>query len=105
MAREAFARGFSHVRSVDVKPLEEWYQVHADADNLILDLRNPDDCRRALRNVDYVINLAADMGGMGYIEAHRANCMVSVLINTNLLCAARDAWREALFLFVVGMRV
>ena len=90
MAREAFARGFSHVRNVDVKPLEEWYQVHADADNLILDLRNPDDCRRALRNVDYVINLAADMGGMGYIEAHRANCMVSVLINTNLLCAARD---------------
>jgi len=91
MAREAFARGYSHVRSVDVKPLEEWYQVHADADNLILDLRNPDDCRRALRNVDCVINLAADMGGMGYIEAHRANCMVSVLINTNLLCAARDA--------------
>src|SRR5579875_2149249 len=91
MTREALARGYSYVRSADVKPLEEWYQVHSDADNLVLDLSNPDDCRRAVRGMDKVINLAADMGGMGYIEAHRARCMVSVLINTNLLCAARDA--------------
>jgi len=90
MANEALKRGFSYVRSVDVKSCEEWYQVHAGADNLVLDLRNPDDCRRAVRGVDYIINLAADMGGMGYIEAHRAHCMVSVLINTNLLCAAKD---------------
>jgi GDP-D-mannose 3',5'-epimerase len=90
MAREALARGFSFVRAVDIKPMEEWYQVHSDVDNLSLDLRNPDDCRRALRGIDYVVNLAADMGGMGYIEAHRAKCMISVLINTNLLCAARD---------------
>jgi GDP-D-mannose 3',5'-epimerase len=90
MAQEALKRGFAYVRNVDIKPFEEWYQVHSDADNLILDLRNPDDCRRALRGVDYVINLAADMGGMGYIEAHRARCMISVLINTNLLCAAKD---------------
>src|SRR5579884_3706124 len=91
MTKELIARGFSYVRSVDIKPLEEWYQVHPGADNLVLDLRNPDDCRRAVRGIDYVINLAADMGGMGYIEAHRANCMISVLINTNLLCAAKDA--------------
>lgn len=97
MAREALARGFSYVRSVDVKPFEEWYQVHADADNLLLDLRNPDECRRALRGVDYVINLAADMGGMGYIEAHRAKCMISVLINTNLLCAAKEAGVQRYF--------
>ncbi|HEV2879178.1 MAG TPA: NAD-dependent epimerase/dehydratase family protein [Candidatus Eremiobacteraceae bacterium] len=90
MAQEALKRGFAYVRNVDIKPFEEWYQVHSDADNLILDLRNPDDCRRALRGVDYVINLAADMGGMGYIEAHRARCMISVLINTNLLCTAKD---------------
>ncbi len=91
MAREALKRGFSHVRSVDIKPREEWYQVHPEVDNLVLDLGNPDECRRAVRGIDYVINLAADMGGMGYIEAHRAKCMISVLINTNLLCAARDA--------------
>lgn len=91
MVREVLRRGLSDVRSVDIKPLEEWYQVHSGAANLVLDLRNPDDCRRAVRGINYVINLAADMGGMGYIEAHRANCMVSVLINTNLLCAAREA--------------
>ena len=97
MAREALARGFSHVRSVDLKPQEEWYQVHADVENVVLDLRNPDDCRRALKGVSHVINLAADMGGMGYIEAHRALCMISVLINTNLLCAAKDAGVERYF--------
>ena len=91
MVHEALKRGFSYVRCVDVKPKEDWYQLHADADNLTLDLRNPDDCRRAVRGIDVVINLAADMGGMGYIEAHRAKCMISVLINTNLLCAAQDA--------------
>jgi GDP-D-mannose 3', 5'-epimerase len=90
IVQEALKRGFSYVRSVDVKPIEDWYQVHAGADNLVLDLRNPDDCRRAVRGVDNVINLAADMGGMGYIEAHRAKCMISVLINTNLLCASKD---------------
>jgi nucleoside-diphosphate-sugar epimerase len=97
MAREALSRGYSYVRSVDVKPREAWYQVHSDVDNLVLDLRNPDDCRRALRGVENVINLAADMGGMGYIENHRANCMISVLINTNLLCAARDLTVERYF--------
>jgi len=90
MVAEALRQGFAYVRSVDIKPTEEWYQVHADADNLVLDLGNPDSCRRAVRGIDYVINLAADMGGMGFIEAHRARCMISVLINTNLLCAAKD---------------
>lgn len=97
MALGALARGFSHVRCVDVKPTSEWYQVHDECDNIILDLRNPDDCRRAVRGMDYVINLAADMGGMGYIEAHRANCMVSVLINTHLLCAVRDTGNQRYF--------
>ncbi len=97
MVKEALDRGFSHVRCVDIKPREEWYQVHADADNLILDLSNPDECRRAVRGMDYVICLAADMGGMGFIEAHRAKCMISVLINTNLLCAAREAGVDRYF--------
>ena len=90
ITQEALKRGFSHVHSDDIKPLEEWYQVHRAASNMILDLRNPEDCRKAVRGIDYVINLAADMGGMGYIEAHRAKCMISVLINTHLLCAAAD---------------
>lgn len=97
MVHEAIKQGFSSVRSVDLKPLDDWYQVHTGAENLVLDLRNPDDCRKAVQGVDYVINLAADMGGMGYIEAHRARCMISVLINTNLLCAAKDAGVDRFF--------
>jgi nucleoside-diphosphate-sugar epimerase len=78
------------VRSVDLKPLEEWYQVHEDAESLILDLRLKDACTEALAGVDDVYNLAADMGGMGFIENNKALCMLSVLINTHMLQAAQE---------------
>jgi nucleoside-diphosphate-sugar epimerase len=79
------------VRTVDVKPLDEWYQVHAGAENLSLDLREIAACRAAVNGVEQVFNLAADMGGMGFIELNKAACMLTVLINTHLLSAARDA--------------
>ena len=79
------------VRSVDIKPTSEWYQVHPAADNRQLDLREIDACRQALEGAGEVYNLAADMGGMGFIENNKALCMLSVLINTHLLMAAREA--------------
>jgi nucleoside-diphosphate-sugar epimerase len=82
-------QGYSTIRAVDVKPLDEWYQCFPDVENLRLDLRRLDDCETALRDATDVYNLAADMGGMGFIEANRALCMLSVLINTHLLMAAR----------------
>jgi GDP-D-mannose 3', 5'-epimerase len=91
IVRELLELGFAHVRAVDVKPTYEWYQVHESAENRILDLREPDDCKAAVRRADYVINLAADMGGMGFIERHKSECMISVLINSNMLIAAKDA--------------
>jgi GDP-D-mannose 3',5'-epimerase len=78
------------VRSIDLKPLDEWYQVHEDAENTISDLRLKDACIDALANADQVYNLAADMGGMGFIENNKALCMLSVLINTHLLQAAQQ---------------
>jgi GDP-D-mannose 3',5'-epimerase len=78
------------VRAVDVKPPGDWHQLHPQAEHLELDLRLLPDARRAVEGVDRVFNLAADMGGMGYIEANKANCMLSVLINTHLLQASRD---------------
>ncbi len=80
------------VRAVDCKPLEEWYQCFGDVENIRLDLRDIDACRSALRGAAgaEVYNLAADMGGMGFIENHKALCMLSVLINTHMLVAARD---------------
>src|SRR2546421_6671322 len=78
------------VRAVDKKPLSEWYQLHPESDNRQLDLQGVDACRVALEGATEVYNLAADMGGMGFIENNKALCMLSVLINTHLLMAARD---------------
>ena len=93
---DLLARGH-RVRAVDVKPFGEWYQRHEEAENLVLDLREIDACRRAVEGASEVFNLAADMGGMGFIETHKALCMLSVLINTHLLMAARDAGVERFF--------
>jgi nucleoside-diphosphate-sugar epimerase len=85
------------VRAVDVKPQGDWYQLHPDAENLELDLRLLPDARAAVEGAREVFNLAADMGGMGYIELNKANCMLSVLINTHLLQASREAGVERFF--------
>ncbi|MBN2202108.1 NAD-dependent epimerase/dehydratase family protein [bacterium] len=78
------------VRAVDIKPLNEWYQRSPQAENRVLDLRLRENCIAAADGCDAVYNLAADMGGMGFIETHKAACMLSVLINTHLLMAARE---------------
>jgi GDP-D-mannose 3', 5'-epimerase len=99
LVAELKRRGFEHVRSVDIKPLERWYQVFDDAENLVLDLRDRNAADQALDGARYVLNLAADMGGMGFIENNKAACMISVLINTNLLLAARDGHSVESFFF------
>jgi GDP-D-mannose 3',5'-epimerase len=82
-------RGYQ-VRAVDKKPLNKWYQVSEDVDNLVLDLNIRENCYTAVNGYNEVFNLAADMGGMGFIETHKADCMLSVLINTHMLLASRD---------------
>jgi nucleoside-diphosphate-sugar epimerase len=84
-------RGQGHcVRAVDSKPQTQWYQRFDDVENLELDLSELGACREAVSGVEEIYNLAADMGGMGFIENNRALCMLSVLINTHLLMAARQ---------------
>jgi nucleoside-diphosphate-sugar epimerase len=78
------------VVAVDKKPLDQWYFRSAEAENVICDLRERSAAQRVTKNVGLVYNLAADMGGMGFIENNKALCMLSVLINTHLLLAARD---------------
>ncbi len=85
------------VRAVDVKPLSAWCQLHRGADNRSLDLRSADACRESLQGAAEVYNLAADMGGMGFIENNKALCMLSVLINTHLLMAAQEGGVERYF--------
>ena len=78
------------MRCVDRKPLDEWYQVHEDAENVVADLTEIDSCMAACEGVDECYQLAADMGGIGFIENNKALCMLSVLITTHMLMAARE---------------
>jgi nucleoside-diphosphate-sugar epimerase len=79
------------IRVIDIKPFSEWYQLDDHLNNLNLDLSKIENCEKAVNNSDYVFNLAADMGGMGFIENNKALCMLSVLINTHLLEASKSA--------------
>jgi nucleoside-diphosphate-sugar epimerase len=86
-----------NVRAIDIKPLNEWFQVENSAENLISDMRDTHSSAKSCDGIETVYNLASDMGGMGFIENHKAECMVSVLINTNLLEAARKSKVERYF--------
>jgi nucleoside-diphosphate-sugar epimerase len=82
-------QGVRHIRAVDTKPAGEWYQRFSDVENVRLNLEDKAACEQAVRGMNVVYNLAADMGGMGFIELNKGLCMLSVLINTHLLMAAR----------------
>ena len=81
-------QGHKRIRGVDIKPLDEWYQQFDDVENLSLDLNLRENCEIASKDAYEVYNLAANMGGMGFIERNKALCMLSVLINTHMLQAA-----------------
>ena len=96
LVRQLLEDGYQ-VRSADLKPVHEWYQVHEGVENLVLDLRDIQACRKAVAGAQQVFNLAADMGGMGFIENNKALCMLSVLINTHLLMASVDEHVDRFF--------
>jgi nucleoside-diphosphate-sugar epimerase len=79
------------VRGVDVKPFDEWHQVHPGAENIQGDVSLLETARSAVSGAGEVYNLAADMGGMGFIENNKAACMLSVLTSTHVLQAAKEA--------------
>jgi len=88
LAKKLLQEGFE-VKCADIKPLNTWFQLHKQAENHSLDLRLPENCIN-VSDVDLVFNMAANMGGMGFIESHGVECMMSSTINTNLLNAASD---------------
>ena len=89
--------GAAEIRAVDIKPLDEWYQHSEGVENLSLDLKDKNNCFLAADGVDAVFQLAADMGGMGFIENNRALCMLSVLTNTHMLMAAKESGVKQFF--------
>ena len=90
-------KGFTNIRAVDKKPLYEWYLHIRGVQNLCLDLSIEDNCKRVCEGVIEVYNLAADMGGMGFIERFRVECLRSILINTNMVEAAYRAGARRYF--------
>lgn len=97
-AVSAFRRqGYKHIRAVDIKPRDHWYQRFDDVENVCLDLNLKENCDIAARNANHIYNFAANMGGMGFIENNKALCMLSVLINTHMLQAAKKYGVQAYF--------
>ena len=77
--------------AVDIKPKEYWFQDYDDVENhYSIDMKEINNCKKVTKNIDYVFNMACNMGGMGFIENNKAECMQSVLINTNLLIACKE---------------
>jgi GDP-D-mannose 3',5'-epimerase len=97
LVQSLLANGVDVVRAVDIKPLEEWYQVSKNVESLSLDLKDKESCLKAAEGTNVVYQLAADMGGMGFIENNKALCMLSVLTNTHMLMAAREKGVERFF--------
>ena len=98
LVRTLVERDEGQVFAVDKKPLSEWEQIHKLAASFgSADLSLPENCKKAVEGADEVYNLAADMGGMGFIEHNKAACMLSVLTSTNMLVAARDAGVKRFF--------
>ena len=96
LVAELRAKGH-RVRAVDIKPLSDWYQVFDDTETIVADLKLREECERACAGAGEVYQLAADMGGMGFIEHHKALCMLSVLTNTHMLLAALNAGATRFF--------
>ncbi len=97
LVKSLLDNGANVIRAVDVKPIDEWYQTSAGITNLVLDLKDKDSCMMAAQGAEVVFQLAADMGGMGFIENNKALCMLSVLTNTHMLMAAREKGVERFF--------
>ena len=97
LVKSLLENGVDVIRAVDVKPLDEWYQVTDGVENLSLDLKDQASCHVAAKGTTLVYQLAADMGGMGFIENNKALCMLSVLTNTHMLIAAKDAGVKRFF--------
>jgi nucleoside-diphosphate-sugar epimerase len=97
LVKSLVKRGLQVIRAVDIKPLEDWYQITPGVENLTLDLMEKQNSLRAASGADHVYQLAADMGGMGFIESHKAACMLNVVTSTNMLMAAREAGANRFF--------
>ena len=97
LVKKILENGNSVVAS-DIKPKEFWFQDFENVENhYATDMKDISNCRNVTKGIDYVFNMACNMGGMGFIENNKAECMQSVLINTNLLISCKETSVERYF--------
>jgi nucleoside-diphosphate-sugar epimerase len=100
LARYFTEKGFTNIRAVDKKPIDQWYQSVEGVENVAdCDLNFRENCFRVCEGAVEVYNLAADMGGMGFIENNKAECMLTVLISTHMLLAAKEVGKVERFFY------
>lgn len=97
LMRGLLDRGVQVIRAIDIKPLEQWHQLLPSVESYSLDLKEKHNCLFAVEDATHVYQLAADMGGMGFIEKNKALCMLNVLTNTNMLMAAKEVGVQRFF--------
>jgi GDP-D-mannose 3', 5'-epimerase len=97
LVKSLLDNGANVIRAVDVKPTDEWYQTVPGVSSLSLDLKDKENCMKTAQGAEVIFQLAADMGGMGFIENNKALCMLSVLTNTHMLMAAREKGVQRFF--------
>ena len=97
LARYFHDQGFIRIRAVDKKPLPMWYQHIPGVESLCMDLTEKENAKRAVEDAVEVYNLAADMGGMGFIERFRVECLRSILITANMTEASHLAGVQRYF--------
>ena len=97
LVKKLLANG-NQIVCCDIKPKEYWFQDFDETENhYAMDMKDILNCRKVSNGVNYVFNMACNMGGMGFIENNKAECMQSVLINTNLLVACNEHKIEKYF--------
>ncbi|HZY63785.1 MAG TPA: NAD-dependent epimerase/dehydratase family protein [Edaphobacter sp.] len=97
LVRSLIDRGVQVIRAIDIKPFEQWHQLLPSVENYSLDLKEKSNCKFAVKDATHVYQLAADMGGMGFIEHNKALCMLNVLTSTNMLMAAKESGVQRFF--------
>lgn len=97
LVKDFLARGYTNIRAVDRKPFSDWYHHFEEVENIQVDLKDREACSRVCKQAQYIFNLAADMGGMGFIEMNKSLCMLSVLVNTHMLMAAKECGAKRYF--------
>ncbi len=100
LARHFSEMGFTNIRAVDKKPIDQWYQAAPNAENVAnCDLNYRANCFKVCEGAVEVYNFAADMGGIGFIELNKADCMLTVLISTHMLLAAKEVGKVERFFY------